>query len=427
MTFFAALLMFKNSKAALFSELIIALSPVVLVWTMPTNSDMAMLAYSLVALFFMLVFMRDKHLWSFFNMLMAFALLSYMKVDALFYMPLFAVIYVLLGKGGMLQTMYDTLRLVAKHAMDTDVLIALLVFVITLAPSVTYVAYEASYGNYGAVGQMQNTCTKNLTSLQVTGNTNMQNFNANICSNTGFWFDAYRSQYIMQPIVFTAIALLGAVLLAFAGRVRELAALAFWFIAFFLLYTAFYAGSVTYGVDWRFMLSLIAQVSMLGGFAIAYTIDAVASLKKRHSVLIGCAAAVVAVAVLLYPVYALYPLLSVQPSQIPQAGDARFYENFVYNTSKQIPATCLVYTYDPTLFNINGRAAIQVSYLYNTSQYEQLTSEYSCMILDYGYWCHTPNNLCASVNQSFSLTPLATSEYNLFDYKYGLYYLHVKK
>ncbi len=427
MTFLAALLLFKDTKAALFSELLIALSPVVLVWAMPTNSDMAMLAYSLVALFFMLAFMRDRRLWSFFNMLMAFALLSYMKVDALFYLPVFATIYVLLGNGGALRTITDTLRLAAKHAMDTNVLMALLVFVIALAPSITYVAYESAYGNYGATGTLQNSCSKNLTPMQVTGTTNLQNFEANMCANTGFWFNAYKSQYIMQPAIFTALALLGAVLLVFAGRGHELAALACWFLSLFLLYTTFYAGSATYGVDWRFMLSLIAQASMLGGFAIACIIDAAASLKKkRYSMQITCAAAIVAVAVVLYPTYAMYPLLSVKPSQIQQAGDARFYENFVFNASQQIPASCLVYTYDPSLFNINGRAAIQLSYLYNTSQYKQLESEYGCTVLDYGYWCHTPSNLCSSVNQSFNLTPISTTQYALFNYGYGLYYLHSK-
>jgi hypothetical protein len=426
MTFLAALLMFKDTKAAIFSELLIALSPTVLVWAVPTNSDMAMLAYSLVALFFMLVFMRDKHLWSFFNMLMSFALLSYMKVDALLYAPVFLVIYVLLEKGSITRTVNGLVKLAAKHAMDTKALIALLVFVAALAPSITYAAYESSYGNYGATGQLQNTCSRNLAPVQVTGNSNLQNFEANICSNIGFWFDQYRSQYVMQPAAFTLLALIGIGALIVTGRARELAGIAFWFLAFFMLYTTFYAGSVIYGVDWRFMLSLVAQVSMLGGFAIASVLGAAGSVRRKYSMLAGCAAIAVVAAALLYPIFSLYPLLSINPSQIQQAGDARFYENFVFNTSPEIPSNCLVYTYDPSLFNINGRAATQLSYLYNTSQYDQLETSYGCTVLDYGYWCHTPNNLCTAVNQSFNLTPIATATYKPFGYGYGLYYLHAK-
>jgi len=339
----------------------------------------------------------------------------------------FVIIYVLLGRRGALHTIKETLALAAKHVLDTNVLVALLVFVIALAPSITYAAYEFGYGDYGATGQIQNTCSRNLTSVQVTASTNLQNLGANMCANINFWFDAYSSQYVMQPALFTLLALLGVALLIVTGRRRELAAIACWFLAFFLLYTAFYAGSVIYGVDWRFMLSLVAQASMLGGFAIACVLEAVGpSKRKRHSKLMSYAAIAVAVAVLLYPIATLFPLISVNPSQIQQAGDARFYENFVYNASPQIPASCLVYTYDPSLFTINGKAAIQLSYIYNTSQYGQLASEYGCTVLDYGYWCHTPNNLCTSVNQSFTLTPIATAKYPLFNYGYGFYYLHAK-
>lgn len=426
MTFLTALLMFRDTKVATFSELLMALSPVVLVWAMPTNSDMAMLAYSMVALFFMLVFIKDRHSWSFFNMLMSLALLSYMKVDALLYLPLFAVMYVLLGKGGALRTIKDTLRLAARHALDTNVLVALLVFVVVLSPSLAYVEYENSYGNYGAVGQIQRTCSSSLPSITVTGKTNLQNFQANLCANTNFWFNEYSGQYVMQPVAFTVLALLGVVLLIVKERKRELAALALWFLAFFLLYTAFYAGSVIYGVDWRFMLSLIAQACMLGGFAVACMIEAVGSLNRKHTVLLCSAAMTVAVVVLLYPTYALFPILSVSPSQIPQAGDARFYENFVYNTIKEVSSSCIVYTYDPSLFTINGRAGIQMGYLYNTSQYEQLSAKYSCIVLDYGYWCHTPSNLCTDINKNFTLTQIANARYAPSNESYALYYLHVR-
>ncbi len=38
---------------------------------------------------------------------------------------------------------------------------------------------------------------------------NMANFRANICANVAFWFNQYKSSYIMQPILFTALATLG--------------------------------------------------------------------------------------------------------------------------------------------------------------------------------------------------------------------------
>ena len=40
---------------------LLALTPIILVWAMPTNSDMATLAYSLISLFMLMVFMRKKN------------------------------------------------------------------------------------------------------------------------------------------------------------------------------------------------------------------------------------------------------------------------------------------------------------------------------------------------------------------------------
>jgi hypothetical protein len=427
MTFFSSLLIFRDAKAAIFSEALLALAPVVLVWAMPTNSDMAVLAYSLVALFFVLVFMQDKHLWSFSNMLMSLALVGYMKVDALLYIAVFAAIYVILNRRGSLRSIKEGMKLAAKHSLDTNVLLVVLVFAMALAPAIVYAANELGHGDYGATGQIQNTCLKSLTQINVTGNTNLQNFGANVCANSLFWFDAWKGQYVIQPATYTVLAMLGALLLAITGRRRELAAIGVWFLAFFLLYTAFYAGSVIYGVDWRFMLSLMAQAAMLGGFAIACILETVRSLvPRRRSQLLMCIAAVAITAVLLYPLYSLLPQIAVNPSKIQQADDARFYEGFVYNTSKQIPASCLVYTYDPSLFTLNGRAAIQLGYIYNTSQYDELQSEYGCTVMDYGYWCHTPDNLCTDISQNFTTTPIINTTYAATGENYGFYYLHEK-
>jgi hypothetical protein len=130
--------------------------------------------------------------------------------------------------------------------------------------------------------------------------------------------------------------------------------------------------------------------------------------------------------VLLIPVYILVPRLSVSTAKILQAPDARFYEGFVYNESKLIPSDCLVYTYDPTLFNINNRTATQMSDLYNMSRYDQFRNEYSCQVLDYGYWCYTPNNICSYAEQNFNVdtaAPIAAANFTQFGRTYGFYYI----
>ncbi|MDE1868405.1 MAG: hypothetical protein KGH60_00330 [Candidatus Micrarchaeota archaeon] len=422
MTFFVALMLLKRIGAASFAMLLMALTPVLLVWAQPTNSDVATLAYSLIAIFFMLMFSLRKTKLTLINMLLSMSLLMYMKVFALLYIPVLLLMYLFVDDKNIISAIRKNLSLIKRHALDTWPLVALLIFVVSLAPQVIYAQMQLTSGNYGYQGtSMQNTCTNDF--AQATGSINIMNAQFNICSNILFWFNSYKNVYVMQPFIYTVLAIIGAALLLIFNR-KGFAALAIWFVLLFALYDAFYAGSVLYGVDWRFMLGLVAQTCILGGFAAYALIDYVnKKTKNRAAHLLSIAAVVVLIA---YPAVAMYQQLSISPSNVPQAGDARFYEGFVYNQSQQIPASCLVYTYDPTLFNINNRTATQIGDLYNQALYANYSAQYSCMVLDYGYWCHTPNNECTYANQSFTLAPIATATYSNFNYRYGFYYLTKK-
>lgn len=433
MSFFSALLLMKNKKAAFFTELLMALSPVIIVWAKPTNSDLAVLAYSMIAVFFFLVFMKKRNIWSFSNLLFSFSLLLYMKVDEIFFIPVFIAFYLLLESKGVGKTAINTLDAVRNNIFNTKLLLIILFFMIAVVPSILYSYYEAQTDGYGWQGTViQNTCNK-LVPINVSGEINLVNFKANVCANVLFWFNQYSDDYVMQPIVFTFLAILGAAFMVTSSKNRRIvAAIGIWFIVFFLLYAAFYAGSVIYGVDWRFMLSLVAQASMLGGFACAEMFDMVDYYAKRliksaMTVKAINAVALVAILALLFtPIYLLMPRLSVSPSNIQQAGDARFDENFVYNSSSAIPSNCLVYSYDPTLFQLVGRNSTQIGNLYNLTQTNQYMAQQKCLVLDYGYWCYTPNNECTYASQNYNLVPIATATYNAMGRTYGFYYVYKK-
>ena len=269
MTFFVSLLVFKNRTVALFSELFMAVSPIMLIWGAPTTSDMPALTYALIALFAVLVFMHKKSAGTFGFALFALVLSTYMKVNSLLLLPVFLIVYLILDDKGIASSIKSNIRLVKQNVLNTKVLMLLLLSLLLLAPEVGYTVSQLDTG-YGYSGTyMQLTCSPNLPAIHPNASISLQNFNANICANLNFWFNYYKTGYIIQPLLYTLIAIFGGLVMIFKGKTRELAAIGIWFIAFFLLYTAFYAGGVNYGVDWRFMLSVIAQASMLAGFGAA--------------------------------------------------------------------------------------------------------------------------------------------------------------
>ncbi len=268
-TYLSALVLFGKRRIALLSALFIAMSPVMLVWAMPTASDMPMLAYSLIAIFCMLIFLRKKTLWTFGMALFSLSLLTYMKVDAVVYLVAIPLMYVVLDDKSIMASIKANVLMVKENLFNTRALVMFLVFAMAISPELGFAHSELVGGSFGFQGAyVQESCNTQYTIIAKSA-INLQNFGANICSNLFFWFDAYKSDYVMQPIIFTAFGIFGAISMFILGRRRELLALGIWFLAFFLLYTAFYAGSVTYGVDWRFMLSLIAQASIFAGFGAA--------------------------------------------------------------------------------------------------------------------------------------------------------------
>lgn len=423
------MLLLNDRRAAIFSSIILAFTPVVLVWAMPTNSDMATLAYSLLALFMLLVFTKKKTLIGLSNVFFSISLLLYMKVDALVYAPIFVLMFLLLADKSIIKTIKDAFKYLKKNILNYKFLIVVLVFIIVVYPSVFFAFSNYSSDGYGYQGaNIQQSCSQTVQYITASGSINTANFKANLCANIDFWVNQFKNQDIMQPIYFTILAIIGIFAMAFSRKFKVLGAIAVWFVPIFLLYTAFYAGGVTYGVDWRFMLGLMAEAAILGGFALAFISHSADSLfarfiSKKGTMLKAASyiVMIIMVGTLFYALYLAAPKLSINPSQIQQAGDARFYESFIYNSSHLIPSSCIIYTYDPTLFNINNRTATQMSNVYDSGFYNNASSKYSCSVLDVGYWCYTPNNLCTQAQHQFNLTPIAVATYNSTGNTYGLY------
>lgn len=431
LVFIIAFMLFKDFRVAAFSELLMALSPMLLVWAMPTTSDIYTLLYALISVMFLLIFLKRKNIYTLSMLLFSGALVTYMKVDEFLLLIVLLAGYLILDNNKIRESIRSNYDAFGRFISGNLAIIILLVFIVALIPETIYTFNQLTSGNYGSNGAgMQNSCFN--TGAKATGNFNVMNFEYNVCSNLLFWIGTYNSQYIMQPFAFTVLMLIGIVAMVFTGYRKELAFLAVWFLAFFILYTAFYAGAVTFGVDWRFMLSVVAQASILGGFgcvAIADIADSILKGAMSRRLYKGTMkirmplAYVVIIAIVIYSIFLLVPQLGVNPSNLPQAGDARFYENLVYNQSYNVPSSCLILSYDPTLMNLVNRSSAQMFNFYNATAMVSYQKQYGCIVLDYGYWCYTPNNLCTGIKNMSTLVPIVNATYEPMGKVFGFYYI----
>ncbi|MGC8622598.1 MAG: glycosyltransferase family 39 protein [Candidatus Micrarchaeia archaeon] len=292
MIFFVALLLFRNPIPALFSELLMALSPVMLVWARLTTSDMPSLTYSLIAIFAMIIFAREKKVRTFAFFAFAAALLTYMKVDNIIFVLLLPVLYLLLDKVGsesVAKSVSRNVRLFLGNIFNVRFLLVLLAVLLIIGIEGGYVVQQyISPDNFGYSGAyVQDSCSTNPNPpfLRADSTFGIKYFDYNICSNVYFWFDKYKSiggYPIMQPALFTILAIIGIAGAAFWER-RVFYAIGGWLATIFLLLTFFYAGSFTYGVDWRFVLGMIAQVNIFGGYGAYMIVESYKLFRFRSS------------------------------------------------------------------------------------------------------------------------------------------------
>ncbi len=390
-----------------------------------------MLTYSAIALFFLVLFVRRKNIKTFSMLAFSAALVSYMKVNAVLFLAIMFIGYFILDYKSISKTIKENAKVLKNGYSNTTALFILLMFAISITPEIVYANSQYYQGSYIYAGStVPDTCNI-LPSMTASSTLNLRNFEYNLCANAYFWFNYYQSQYVIQPIFFTILAIIGAISMLFNKR-KELAFLALWFVTFFVIYTAFYAGSVVFGINWRFMLSLIAPVCIAGGYGCASLITLANSIFKKltkkikqlkNSNLAASAATFVILLLIFYSTYATIPFVGVNPANLPQAGDARYYENFVLNQSSAIPSNCIVYSYDPTLFFLVNRSALQMSYIQNKTVFANVSKQYSCQVVDYGYWCYTPNSFCPSLNSPLGLKPIITSTYSPLAKTFGFSYL----
>ncbi len=428
LVFFVALLMFEDIRTAFFAELIMGLMPIILIWAAPTTSDILMMFYSTIAVFGMLVFVRKKNAATFSFALFSLALAIYMKVNGALYLLVIPVAYLLLDNKSIRHSVIANIGAVRKNILNTKLLTIFLIFLLLVVPEIMYVHTENISDTYGYVNApVMRSCNSGYSFFNATGTINLQNFQANICSNVGFWFNMELNKqgnyYIIQPTVFTALALLGMALLI-AYRRRLALTIGLWFLAFFLLYTAFYAGAVTYGVDWRFMLAVAPPMALLGGFGIGKPLRMLGRVSKNKIIMAIAIAG--AVALLFATTLLLYGYLNVQPILITQQETPLLYEKFISENIGLIPSNCLVFSYVPELFNINNRTATQfgnLSYIQSSSGYAQYKKNYSCFVADLGYWCAPQDNraYCRNTLNYFTYRKLAAVHDNLTDYNFSFY------
>ncbi len=419
-----------GKRAGLASAAVFALIPEVFIWSRTQAiPNMLFMASALLAFNAYVVYDRDKSSASLALMLFSLGIAVYSRAEAILLVPIMValVVYRSVSINGLRKGLD---RLLASDSVR-NLLIILLFFVIIL-PEIYYVIGQARSPDYG---------NGYLCGMQSNATFSLGNLKCNIVPNVNFFLGAFRALGYYPTyfsIITTIAAIVGAMLMLYKGTKKGLpfALLALWILAFHAFYDAFYAGSVNFGVDVRFMLILYPPIALFAGFGIASIseefVNYIPYFKKKKNMgarktaqEIAFVALILVFAVL--PFYNAISIITVSPSRMPQQAMALGYMNFVNQNVNLVPNNCLVYTFDPDVWVIRNRSAIEIGYLQaNTTNSSAFASRFSCFVFDQGYWCTTPefrNSTCGSDIQKYNARLIVGEKSPNGIDNYSLYYI----
>jgi 4-amino-4-deoxy-L-arabinose transferase-like glycosyltransferase len=358
LVYLSSYLLFKKNEIALFSSLILALLPIHILWSPTMTADLTFSFFVSFLLFFIVLSSKSEDLKIQLLSLLALVLATQAKSEGMVLIPLYFLSQFLLN-----QKYLATLNNKAYY------LFVFLSFIL-LSTYFLHTFYAWRVDTWGASGEKMS----------------FNYLKQNISPNIGFWFEmskekdkwAYEGKQLYHPIVFTLLSFVGIVFL-FRENKGTLALLLLWFSSLFLLYSSFYAGSVYYGVDVRYVLSQTIPFSILSGYGAFFLSKVLLKVFEKKLALL------LVIFLILISSSFYIPKMYVTDDKIEESYGARLYRKAAILFASNYSDECYFISHVSSIYSWLGKGHLQIWYVYQPEFEEIVRSK--CVIFDEGYWC----------------------------------------
>lgn len=418
LVFLLAYLLIQDEQVALLSAVLFAATPLFMTYARSTVLDIPSLAVSLLAICMLMVYMRQKGIRTGIAVVTCTALALVMKVDAIIILPIMLVMLLSYEHGFSGRRAGRQLRLFA------------LLFVMLLVLISPQLAFLYNSDTTSTFGQLPGAPKFSISILS-----------NNTVPNIQFWLDSYESSNISMPagyywhaeypVVYTVLAIVGVGTLLYRRRIRQASMLCIWFVIVFTFYSAYYAGSVTYGIgsDMRYYLLDFPVIAILAAVTLMYLYRAAATALRGSSPQARSRRRAIMAAILLLalaePAYQFVtivtlPTLQQAPFAAERAGEVLDLQNY-----RQVPPGCMVITFEPHFWWMLGYPNIYTSWVFTPGNWrimQQISN--GCLYFDRSVDCYIalpPNSgysdtqtECNQIFSNFTLEPVAVENYTQF-------------
>ncbi|MDI6826241.1 MAG: glycosyltransferase family 39 protein [Candidatus Aenigmarchaeota archaeon] len=386
--FLVGYLISKKVEIGLYSALLFAFVPMIVVWSGTVAAEPFFIFYTLLAVFsFLLMIETDK--WNT-NLLAAssVAFASQFKAESGAVIALIALIMFLFDEKFKMRT------------KSTRFLISYLILFVLITPYVIHVYHSSKTDPWGSSGKKFG----------------FDYVIKNAAENALFWIKGYDT--IEHPFVFTVFAIIGLIYVAIKERKISIF-LGLWFLIFFTIYAFFYAGSVRYGTDVRYSLSGYPPFVLLGGFGL-YFIHKLLMKKIRKEMLIFA----LLIFVVMLTFYFYLPSVSTPAEKIVEANQARIYHDRFVEYASKLDKNCYIMSHVPSMYLILDIGSLQTWNGQNENIMKELFEKTDCVIFDDGFWCNIEpykSSVCKYMFDKYNMTELTSVAVDEGRHSYTLY------
>lgn len=201
-----------------------------------------------------------------------------------------------------------------------------------------------------------------------------------------------------HPLVITLLALVGVIFTR--SKRLERAVVFLWFVASWLVFLFFYAGSYNYGADVRFAVLTTPSLALLAAFGCQVIVERLFAGRQEEGRRV----------LLFFLTVSFVSFLPLIRMVGREAREARQYVDIAREWSKGLPADSLVLSHTPNLWVLWHRNSAQLSRIKEEPGFLNQMLQYypGGVYVDWGYWCNVPfpeqNQYCDYARDVLSLS-----------------------
>lgn len=408
--FFLTYLLTKKEKIALYSSLFLAILPIYILWSTTATAEPTVLFFSLLSMIFLLIYKEIKSDKTFFLAILGVFLVLTAKWEAVvFCIPVLIFLFFFLKED------------IFQKIVKPNVLIGLFLVIILTFPHFLHFFYFEHTDSWGA------STKEERFSFDV--------FKQNLNANTKFWFNykfwdknSWIQKELFHPIFFTLIAVSGGIFLILNKKWKIFLILFLWFFLFFFLYSSFYAGSVIYGWDARYILLMVPSFCIFAAFGLFLIENGIKWVFKKFLNNKRINENYIILTTLFIPILFFLPyfkLIGIPYSKVEEGSDARLYHDYVTKYAKELQDDCYFLSHVTSIYTTLNKKHIQIWYI-DRPEFNQLLQKGQCIILDEGYWCQPDiagtKEICIAIHNRYNLKQVS----QFYNSKHNEYYTFYK-